>query len=193
MESEKVYDEMTGEFRNKDDILVEGMISLWNINKKGYLMKKKQVSFNHDFEFQQSNQDSVDKIRLKLSTDKKMVSLAVTGSEDRKHPSFGKLQILGWNSSNLKAVTFHESLTKNVTKAYSQNLTTMMDYNQHKPLETVKPYFDFRIVGESKYLMMHCNSAVKDKVFQSWYFYNLSTGVQVFHINNRFISPIQNT
>ena len=61
------------------DAVVEGILSLWHTNSKGQLIRKKQISFVYDFYFKPSKED---KLRLTLSSDRKVVSLTVTGSED---------------------------------------------------------------------------------------------------------------
>lgn len=62
------------ETEDGDDAVVEGIISLWNINANGQITKDKEISFEYDTAFQPSEEN---KMRLTLSHDRKIVSLTI--------------------------------------------------------------------------------------------------------------------
>ena len=107
MEPKRRKNEETGQFEEDGDAVVEALLSLWNCNSRGQLMRKKQISFVYDFNFSPSKGD---KLRLKLSSDRKIVSLTVTGSEDQASDDFGKLSLYAWTASTLKPVVLPKIL-----------------------------------------------------------------------------------
>ena len=165
MEPEKRKNEYTGEMEDDNDAVVEAILSLWNCNSRGQLIKKKQISFVYDYKFSPSKDD---RLRLKLSSDRKVVSLTVTGSEDKKERSFGKLSLYAWSASNLKSINISKSLSENINKVYHDQLNKMADK------ENVKQLLDIRVVGKSKYIMMNYNICSKDgKIYKCWTFFNI--------------------
>ena len=52
--------------KHGEHALVEGMISIWNINQYGQIFKKQEVSFNYGEEFKQTTDGNM---TLRLSGD----------------------------------------------------------------------------------------------------------------------------
>lgn len=95
------------ETEDGNDAVVEGIISLWNITSNGYITKEKEVSFEYDMLFQRSEEN---KMRLTLSHDRKIVSLAMQ-SNNKNHPG---VKILAWKTRNLKQIMLPSKFLKNI-------------------------------------------------------------------------------
>jgi len=88
---------------------VEAMLSLWNISKAGTLMKHKEQTIDYPVAYQDC---CMEHMRLTLSDDKKYISLSCTDGGD--HSS--GIHFQGWNTKNLKPLSFNSALLANVNK-----------------------------------------------------------------------------
>jgi len=149
------------ETKYKDDAMVEGILSLWKISSSGQIEKDKEISFEYDGDFTQTEQG---KMKLSLSHDRTIISLGMQ-KEENSHPG---VHILAWYVRSLRRV--------NISKKLADNL--------HK--ECHGKLMDLKFVGKSKfiYVVMELKDKDSKKKKTHYHISRISTGQKVFTYHN---------
>ena len=149
----------------EDDALVEAILSLWDINNKGQIMKKKEISFQYDMNFKPSISSQM---RLQLSEDKELISLPLVDN-------YSNVKMMAWKTKSLEVHPISLGVAKAIARPPEGQLKLM------------------NFVGKSEYILQMVKQKIEygddpdNKKFKCYYLsliFNATSGQKLFEFSN---------